>query len=307
MAESLLKSIDLNEQKPSPHNYICEIRRMMYGFGDCAEPLIESARLINDVVHREMKSLVYAACEIADERDSNIIDDCDFLFLLRRDKIKLQRLVKYLELKAFKGSITKSLETDTPESGLNTEGNDTKKKNYQKFIKLIDNIGELSDTQNRIDYVKHNRDVRAELASRKMDTLHYMEYTKARAATFTNKCNGAKFENWIGIDDVKISKNALTILGFLAYETVAQIMDFAFLVRQDQNKIHGDSLDRLRLSYCNPTTYKPYQHGKGSVMKPITPTEIHETLRRYLSPQLDTTGPFQRGSINNRHRKFIAI
>lgn len=69
---------------------------MMYGFGDCAEPLIESARLINDVVHREMKSLVYSACEIADERDSNIIDDCDILFLLRRDKIKLQRLVKYL-------------------------------------------------------------------------------------------------------------------------------------------------------------------------------------------------------------------
>lgn len=210
-------------------------------------------------------------------------------------------------MKAFKGSITKSLEADIPESGLNTEGNDSKKKNYQKFIKLIDNIGELSDTRNRIDYVKHNRDVRAELASRKMDALHYMEYAKARAATFANKCNGVKFENWISIDDAKISKNALTMLGFLAYETVAQIMDFAFLVRQDQNKIHGDSLDRLRLSYCNPTTYKPYQHGKGSVMKAITPTEIHEALRRYSSPQLDATGPFRRGSMNNRHRKFIAI
>lgn len=51
-------------------------------------------------------------------------------------------------------------------------------------------------------------------------------------------------------------------MGYLAYETVAQIIDFALLVRQDQNKIFGDAIDRLRLSYVNPYTYKPYYHGK---------------------------------------------
>ena len=51
-------------------------------------------------------------------------------------------------------------------------------------------------------------------------------------------------------------------MGYLAYETVAQIVDFALLVRQDQNKIFGDAIDRLRLSYVNPYTYKPYYHGK---------------------------------------------
>lgn len=61
---------------------------------------------------------------------------------------------------------------------------------------------------------------------------------------------------------MKISKQAYTVLGYLAYETVAQIMDLALLVRHDQTKIHGDALDRLRLGYCNPATYKPYQHGK---------------------------------------------
>lgn len=58
-----------------------------------------------------------------------------------------------------------------------------------------------------------------------------------------------------------MSKTAYTILGYLAYETVAQIVDFAFLVRQDQNKLHGDSIDRLQLSYPNPITYKPYQYN----------------------------------------------
>ena len=67
---------------------------------------------------------------------------------------------------------------------------------------------------------------------------------------------------FIILGDVTISKQAYTILGYLAYETVAQIVDFALLVRQDQNKIFGDAIDRLRLSYVNPYTYKPYYHGK---------------------------------------------
>lgn len=64
------------------------------------------------------------------------------------------------------------------------------------------------------------------------------------------------------LGDVTITKQAYTILGYLAYETVAQIIDFALLIRQDQNKIYGDAIDRLRLNYVNPYTYKPYYHGK---------------------------------------------
>lgn len=62
-----------------------------------------------------------------------------------------------------------------------------------------------------------------------------------------------------------MSKQAYTILSYLAYETVAQIIDFTFLVRQDQNKMHGDAIDRQRLNYVNPFTYKPYYHGKVDI------------------------------------------
>ena len=59
-----------------------------------------------------------------------------------------------------------------------------------------------------------------------------------------------------------MTKQGYIILSYLAYETVAQIIDLAFLVRQDQNKIYGDAIDRLRLNYSNAHTYKPYQNCK---------------------------------------------
>jgi len=77
-----------------------EIRQMMHGFGDSSEPLFESAKIIEDVVLQQMKIIVRRACEIADRRanskKSNIINGEDLLFLLRKDKIRLQRIVKYL-------------------------------------------------------------------------------------------------------------------------------------------------------------------------------------------------------------------
>lgn len=73
---------------------------MMHGFGDSSEPLLESAKIIEDVVLQQMKTIVKKACEIADRRagskKSNIINGEDLIFLLRKDKAKLQRLLRYL-------------------------------------------------------------------------------------------------------------------------------------------------------------------------------------------------------------------
>lgn len=66
------------------------------------------------------------------------------------------------------------------------------------------------------------------------------------------------------LGDFTISKSGYSVLGYLAYETVAQIVDLAFLVRQDQNKIQGDSIDRLQFSYPNPITYRPHLYNKVS-------------------------------------------
>lgn len=69
---------------------------MMHGFGDDSEPMIESAKIIEDVVLNQMRALICEACKIAEMRDTLIVSAEEFLFLLRKDKIKLQRLVNYL-------------------------------------------------------------------------------------------------------------------------------------------------------------------------------------------------------------------
>ena len=176
-----------------------------------------------------------------------------------------------------------------PEDVTQNENMDGSKKKgpLHSFLSQINNTGELFEDASTIDEVKQQRCIRAEIMTRSMDEARYLKFSKARNASFANK-NRHKFSDWIAPDsksqttailclrmisvkfiltlyhlgDITITKQAYTILGYLAYETVAQIIDFALLVRQDQNKIYGDAIDRLRLNYVNPYTYKPYYHGK---------------------------------------------
>ncbi|XP_036151324.1 transcription initiation protein SPT3 homolog isoform X2 [Monomorium pharaonis] len=284
---------------------------MMHGFGDSSEPLFESAKIIEDVVLQQMKTIVRKACEIAERRSgskkNNTINGEDLLFLLRKDKVKLQRLVKYLGIKELGCSVQKLMANDTPQNIIDSEqvDNTTKKVPFQSFLEQIDNTGELLENSASMDDVKRRRCIRADIASKSMDETHYMKFSKARRVSFANK-NRHKFSDWICSDgDVTMSKQAYTILSYLAYETVAQIVDLAFLVRQDQGKMHGDAIDRQRLNYVNPFTFKRY-HNKNFVMKALTPSEITEALRRYWSPQLDMTGPFNRWSMRRPHLKLLS-
>lgn len=294
-------------------NYIHDIRQMMHGFGDSSEPLFESAKIIEDVVLQQMKAIIRKALEIADRRagqlskKSNIINAEDLIFLLRKDKMKLQRLLKYLEIKELGGSAQKILINDTPQSVIDHEQMDSTKKKlpFQIFLEQIDNTGELLENSSTMDYIKRRRCIRADIATRSMDEMRYMKYSKARRVSFVNKSRH-KFSDWIGLDDITFTKQAYTILSYLAYETVAQIIDLTFIIRQDQSKMQGDAIDRQRFNYVNPFTYKPYYHGKNVITKPFTPSEINEALRRYWSPQLDMTGPFNRWSMRRSNLKLLS-
>lgn len=199
----------------------------------------------------------------------------------QKDKI----LYFFSELKDLGTSVHKILENDMPENVVETDEIDGTKNKlpFQNFLEQIDNTGELLENA-AVDHIKQHRCIRAEMVARSMDETHYIKFSKARRVSFANK-HRHKFSDWICLDgnifvnintllfytiiyynlflvDVTISKQAYTILSYLAYETVAQIVDLAFLVRQDQNKIYGDAIDRQRLNYINPYTYKPYYHGK---------------------------------------------
>ncbi|XP_076650987.1 transcription initiation protein Spt3 [Halictus rubicundus] len=314
MAESTFAKSASESQfiRNEPVNYTTEIRQMMHGFGDSSEPLMESARIVEEVVLQQMRTIVKKACEVSERRGiskkgTNICAE-DLIFLLRKDKVKLQRLIKYLELKDYKSSLNKTIDSDMPEDILNGESaeNSKNKGPFHSFLNQIDNTGELFEDASTVDEIKQQRCVRAEIMTRSMDEARYLKFSKARNASFANK-NRHKFSDWLSPEsEITITKQGYTILGYLAYETVAQIVDLSLLVRQDQNKIYGDAIDRLRLSYVNPYTYKPYYHGKVAVTKPISPAEIIEALRRFWSPQLDMTGPFDRWSMRKPHLKLLA-
>ncbi|XP_033220470.1 transcription initiation protein SPT3 homolog isoform X2 [Belonocnema kinseyi] len=281
---------------------------MMHGFGDCSEPLVESARIIEDMVLRQMRSIVQEACKIADRRGSSMVDIEDFIFLLRRDKVKMHRLLKYLDLKELKSSMYKVANSDMsvvlPDVKHIDELNRTKRP-WEIYLEGLDITGELCDDKLEVDHVKHSRRVRAEVVSKNLDEAQYIQYSKARNVSFVNR-HRHKFSDWVVPDgDVIVSKQGYVILSYLAYETVAQIIDLAFLIRENQNKIYSDAVDRMNLNHCNPHTFKPYHHLKISMTKQISPSEINEALRRYLSPQLEVTGPFRRWSLRQPHLPFL--
>lgn len=73
---------------------------MMHGFGDSSEPLIESAKIVEEVVLQQMRTIIKKACEVSERRGNSKKNTCvsaeDLIFLLRKNKVKLQRLIKYL-------------------------------------------------------------------------------------------------------------------------------------------------------------------------------------------------------------------
>lgn len=69
---------------------------MMFGLGDCPDPLLETAQLIEIIVLEQMISLLYQAKEVADLRGAPAVGPEDVLFLMRNNISALKRLISYL-------------------------------------------------------------------------------------------------------------------------------------------------------------------------------------------------------------------
>jgi transcription initiation protein SPT3 len=69
---------------------------MMHGFGDARTPLLESATLIQTVVQQQQWALISQAADVSIMRGAKSIGPEDIFFLLRKDPVKVHRLLKYL-------------------------------------------------------------------------------------------------------------------------------------------------------------------------------------------------------------------
>lgn len=106
----------------------------------------------------------------------------------------------FSEIKELGCSVQKLLANDTPQNVDSEQVEGTKKKvPFQNFLDQIDNTGELLENSSSVDDVKRRRYIRADIASRSMDEVHYMKFSKARRVSFANK-NRHKFCDWICLD-----------------------------------------------------------------------------------------------------------
>ncbi|XP_054676093.1 transcription initiation protein SPT3 homolog isoform X6 [Grus americana] len=202
-----------------------ELQSMMFSLGDARRPLHESAILVEDIVHTQLINLLQQAAEVSQLRGARVISAEDLLFLMRKDKKKLRRLLKYMFFRDYKSKIVKGIEEDDLlEDKFNSNNTNKRQKLAQDFLNSIDQTGELLAMfeDDEIDDVKQERMERAERQTRMMDSVQYAEFCESRQLSFSKKAS--KFRDWLDCSSMEIKPNAVAmeILAYLAYETVAQ-------------------------------------------------------------------------------------
>ncbi|XP_078503756.1 transcription initiation protein SPT3 homolog isoform X3 [Lissotriton helveticus] len=275
-----------------------ELQSMMFSLGDCRRPLLESAILVEDIVHTQLINMLQQAAEVSQLRGSRVISAEDILFLMRKDKKKLRRLLKYMVFRDYKSKVVKSIEEEDllDDKSSSSVSANKRQKVAQDFLNSLDQTGELLVLfeDEEVDEVKQERMERAERQTRLMDSAQYSEFCESRQLSFSKK--PTKFREWLDCSLMEIKPNAVAmeILAYLGYETVAQLVDLALLVKQDMSPRAGDpfshAISATLINYHNPAEL-PAACGAEPQSEAIQPSHIREALRRY-SHRVGPLSPF---------------
>ncbi|KAF5279414.1 hypothetical protein FQA39_LY05524 [Lamprigera yunnana] len=257
--------------EPQKVTYFTEISLMMFGFGDSHKP------------NPDTEATKYG--------DEKVLRGEELVFLMRKNKWKMRRFVKYLHVKDMKKSYDNAVNADV--------GKDIRRHSLLNFIEKLDETGELSDLS-ELDEVKHNRQIRADRIAMALDETKYLEFQKARCMSFNSKetsraANFEKLRTWIDPKkELNMTNIAIEVLSYYAYQTVAEIIDYALLVRMDA-KWTCDPLSNLSGTHFTATMFVGEHRFSGpnpdysrvyNGQAPITVAEIKEVLRRVTKPQV---------------------
>ncbi|XP_061915300.1 transcription initiation protein SPT3 homolog [Entelurus aequoreus] len=268
------------DRPASKTSFITEIQGMMFTLGDVRRPLHETAALVEDIVHTQLITMLHQASERATLRGSRVIAVEDILFLMRRDKKKMSRLLKYLQFKDYKSKLLKTLEDedtqqDSGASGTVAGGNQRRQRLAQDYLMWLDHTGELLSLTERTDMdpVKQERLERMERHSRAMDQTQYSEFCESRQLSFAKKA--PKFRDWLDCSSLELKPNsvAMEIMSYLAYETVAQIVDLSLLVKQEMVAKTNPVSHVISVSHINYDTHSEVKKETDSpeATPPSTP------------------------------------
>ncbi|EFA00044.2 transcription initiation protein SPT3 homolog [Tribolium castaneum] len=268
-----------------------EISLMMFGFGDSHKPNPETVRLVESIVLKQLRMIVQEALKYSDGKN---LKGKELVFLMRHNKHKMRRFFQYLKNKQLKQQL-QSLNSGVIE----IDRDPIPKNELMKFIEYIDETGEFTDLS-EVDEVKQSRMLRADRISQALDEKRYLEFCKARATSFCSRDitarNSEKLRQWIDPKkEINFSTNAMVVLSYLGYQTVAEITDYALLVRME-GKCGSDPLNHLYGNYYTSTMFNgDYRIGASgnnpdysrvySGQPPISVNEIKEVMRRIHCPQ----------------------
>lgn len=269
-------------------SFIPELQSMMFALGDARRPLHETAALVEDIVHTQLITMLHQACEGATLRGSRVISPEDILFLMRRDKRKLARLLKYLQFRDYKSKLLKTVEDEDTQVESDRWGaagpaaaNQRRQRLSQDFLVWMDQTGELLSLADRqeVDPVKQERMERLERQTRNMDQAQYSEFCESRQLSFAKKAS--KFRDWLDCSSLELKPNsiAMEILSYLAYETVAQIVDLSLLVKQEMTAKTNPVSHVISASYIHYNTHAEVKKDPDSpeATPPSTPGSSHSS------------------------------
>lgn len=270
----------MDDQKTSYYN---EISMMMFGFGDSHKPNPETVRLIEGIVQNQLRLILQEAQKYS---NGSYIDGKELVFLMRKNKYKMRRFIKYLQLKMLRTKLHKREDVEV-------ELNEPPKHELMFFIESIDETGELSNFS-EYDEVKYERMIRADRISTSLNEEQYLKYAKARSVSFLHNTigNAEKLKKWLD-SKIDITTSGMDVLTYYAYETVAQLIDYAFLVRLDMKRT-SDPLGNLNGLFYNSAMFNGEHRFSDSSkdysrihsgQPAFTPNEIKEVMRRVYSSQ----------------------
>jgi len=281
--------------QPLPNQGLTDTQQMMYAFGDARRPSLDSAKIVEQIVLSQLRSILHLATAVAAQRNSDILIVEDILFLMRKNPIKIQRLIRYLRAK------DKYNEINLLEKGdAIADRRFHSVSRCRSFLSKIDDTGVLLAACDQ-EYSDENyleRLLRMDRMTRVMDEKRYLEFCRARAVSFKGKYS-QWFQNALQevVDtlDIKLEKLTNDVICYLAYETLGQLIELCLVVRRDYVSNTGDSLSRLQpIQAVNPaypsislpvrekqTAQQQAQQKKSDFTgTAITPAEVREAVRR---------------------------
>uniref|UniRef100_A0A2M4BU95 Putative histone acetyltransferase pcaf/saga subunit supt3h/spt3 n=1 Tax=Anopheles marajoara TaxID=58244 RepID=A0A2M4BU95_9DIPT len=274
--------------------YFEEISQIMRGYGDCERPLRESVILMEKIVLQQLRGMTQEAIDHAMSRpNSPTLSRRDFEFIMRNNQLRVARLQQHFRNMAMMKKRLKDIYGDRYShlgGGSEASDDDSDREAPEKY-----------------DEEKTRRLVRADRISQILFGKQYEEFNFARRASFMHRNTEAlkgRMRGWLNIpEDVNISPSCLLTLAYLAHETVAILVDYCILTRlnssnrlvEPYSRVTSSGKSHNMLHLCPEVT-----QGRGlDGVKPITPQEIHEAMRRHRMMATRRSGNY-RNALNFR-------